>query len=183
VGLTIPVEAWRADGWIPRLPESLEVLDSLLVMVAKPRTVRRDGIHFEGLRFFAPTLAAYVGESVTIRYDPRDIGEIRVFYRNSFLCRAINPEQAGQNITLKDVQAARSAYRRQLRSAIKEKRERVPDLLGASLGIPLAIPVFEDSLAPKPLIPESTPKPSLDSKPDPQPEHKHRHLRTYKEDE
>jgi putative transposase len=127
-----PVEAWRANGWIPRLPDSLEALDSLLVMVAKPRVVRRDGIHFEGLRFFDPTLAAYVGESVTIRYDPRDVGEIRVFYRNAFLCRAISPEHAGRSITLKDVQAARSAYRRQLRGAIKEKRGRVADLLPAS---------------------------------------------------
>jgi len=27
-----------------------------------------------------PTLAAYVGASVTIRYDPRDLAEIRVFH-------------------------------------------------------------------------------------------------------
>ena len=106
-----PVNAWRADGWLPRLPDSLEALDTLLVMVAEPRVVRRDGIHFEGLRFFDPTLAAYVGEAVTIRYDPRDIGEIRIFHRNTFLCRAISPEHAGRDVALKDVQAARSAYR------------------------------------------------------------------------
>lgn len=128
LGVT-PVEAWNAEGWLPRLPDSLEALDTLLVMVAKPRTVHRDGIHFEGLRFFDPTLAAYVGEPVTIRYDPRDIGEVRVFHRNAFLCRAISPEHASLSITLKDVQAARSAHRRQLRSVIKEKRGRVADLL------------------------------------------------------
>lgn len=72
-----PLDAWRGDGWLPRMPESLEALDALLVMVAKPRTVHRDGIHFEGLRFFDPTLVAHVGEPVTIRYDPRDVGEVR----------------------------------------------------------------------------------------------------------
>jgi len=44
-------------------------------MVAKPRMVHRDGIRFQGLRYLDPTLAAYVGEPVTIRYDPRDVGE------------------------------------------------------------------------------------------------------------
>src|SRR3546814_12114586 len=60
-----PVDAWRGDGWLSRMPETLEELDALLVMVAKPRIVHRDGIRFEGLRYFNPTLAAYVGEPVT----------------------------------------------------------------------------------------------------------------------
>ncbi|WP_320204026.1 Mu transposase C-terminal domain-containing protein [Agrobacterium rosae] len=124
-----PIDAWRADGWLPRLPENLEALDMLLVMVAKPRVVRRDGIHFEGLRFLDPTLASYVGESVTIRYDPRDMGEVRVFHRNRFLCRAVNVERAGQAVSLKDIQTARSAHRRQLRGLIKERQQRVVDLL------------------------------------------------------
>ncbi len=148
IGVT-PIEAWCANGWIPRLPDSLEALDTLLVMVAKSRVVRRDGIHFEGLRFFDPTLAAYIGESVTIRYDPRDLCEIRVFHRNSFLCRAISAEYANQNITLKDVQAARTAHRRQLRGIIKEKRKRVADILTARLLAPSNLPELKPKL-PKP---------------------------------
>ncbi|PTW62654.1 putative transposase [Breoghania corrubedonensis] len=126
-----PIEAWRGQGWLPRLPDDLEVLDTLLVMVARPRVIRRDGIHFEGLRFLNPTFAAYVGEAVTIRYDPRDMGEIRVFYRNAFLCRAVNAEHADRSVTLKDVQTARAAYRRKVRQEIKQKRGRVTDLLPA----------------------------------------------------
>ena len=106
----MPLTAWIDDGWLLRMPASLEDLDLLLVMVAKPRTVHRDGIHFQGLRYLAPTLAAYVREPVTIRYDPRDIAEIRVFHRNRFLCRAISPEHAAETITLKDIQAARAAH-------------------------------------------------------------------------
>jgi DNA transposition AAA+ family ATPase len=79
---TAPRAAWLGDGWLPRMPGSLDDLDLLLVMVAKPRMVHRDGIHFQGLRYLAPALAAYIREPVTIRYDPRDITEIRVFHRN-----------------------------------------------------------------------------------------------------
>ena len=73
---TSPRAAWIADGWLPRMPESLEDLDGLLLTVAQTRVVRRDGIHFQGLRYISPTLAGYVGRAVVIRYDPRDITEI-----------------------------------------------------------------------------------------------------------
>ena len=126
-----PVDAWRGEGWLPRMPETLAELDALLVMVAKSRTVHRDGIRFEGLRYFDPTLAAYVGEPVTIRYDPRDMGEVRVFHRNTFLCRAVSADHAGDSITLKDIQAARVAHRRRLRSEIGERKARVADFFPA----------------------------------------------------
>lgn len=126
IGAT-PVDAWRGNGWLPRMPETLAELDALLVMVAKPRTVHRDGIRFEGLRYFDPTLAAYVGEPVTIRYDPRDMGEVRVFHRNAFLCRAVSTDHAGNSITLKDIQAARVAHRRRLGSDIRDKTAKVAD--------------------------------------------------------
>ena len=111
------------------MPESLEALDLLLVMVAQSRMVRRDGVHFQGLRYLDPTLAAYVGEPVTVRYDPRDIAEIRVFHHNRFLCRAMNPEHAGRTMTLKDIQTARARHRRSLRTAIKERLAKVTDFL------------------------------------------------------
>ena len=47
------------------------------------------------MRYIDPTLAAYVGESVVLRYDPRDMAEVRLFHRGKFLCRAICPELAG----------------------------------------------------------------------------------------
>lgn len=117
----VPHVAWLGDGWLPRMPEGLEELDLLLIRVAKERTVHRDGIHFQGIRYMDPTLAAYVEEPVTIRYDPRDLGEVRVFHRNRFLCRAISPEYAGQAITLKDIQTARATHRRALRGQINER--------------------------------------------------------------
>ncbi|MEV6432431.1 DDE-type integrase/transposase/recombinase [Nocardia sp. NPDC051463] len=55
-----PHKAWVADGWLPRRPEGLDQLDLLLVQVATPRVIHRDGIHFQGLRYLHPTLSAYV---------------------------------------------------------------------------------------------------------------------------
>ena len=124
-----PHRVWLGDGWLPRMPDTLEALDLLLVMVAKHRIVHRDGIHFQGLRYIDPTLAAYVGEPITIRYDPRDLAEIRVFHRNRFLCRAVNPEHAGREITLKDIQAARSEHRKSLSNQINDRITRVLDFL------------------------------------------------------
>jgi putative transposase len=124
-----PLEAWRGTGFLPRLPDSLEDLDLLLLMHAKPRVVRRDGIRFQGLRYSHATLAAYVGDAVTIRYDPRDLSEIRVFHHEQFLCRAVSEAHAGEVVTLKDIQAARRAHRRALRTTIRERVARVVDFL------------------------------------------------------
>ena len=74
-------------------------------------------------------LAGYVGDEVTIRYDPRDLSEIRVFHHNQFLCRAVSEEHAGAVVTLKDIEAARRAYRRSLRTTINERVARVVDFL------------------------------------------------------
>ena len=98
-----PQARWEGAGFLPRLPESLEHLDLLLLTVAKSRQVRPDGIHFQGLRYLDLTLAAYVGESVIIRYDPRDMAEIRIFHHDRFLCRAICAELAGETIALRDI--------------------------------------------------------------------------------
>ncbi len=127
-----PLDAWRGDGFLPRLPENLEDLDLLLVMHAEARTVQRDGVRFQGLRYVSPTLAGYIRESVTIRYDPRDLSEIRVFHRERFLCRAVSEEHAGNTVTLKDIEAARRAHRQALRNGINERIARVADFLPAS---------------------------------------------------
>ncbi|MEP7274348.1 MAG: Mu transposase C-terminal domain-containing protein, partial [Acidobacteriota bacterium] len=96
---TPPVEGWEAKGFLPRMPDSLEQLDLLLIQVARARQVRVDGIHFQSLRYISTTLAAYVGETVTLRFDPRDMAEIRVFHEDKFLCRAVCAELAGATVS------------------------------------------------------------------------------------
>ena len=76
------------------MPDSLEQLDLLLMQEVKARKVQPDGIRFGNIRYLSTTLAAYVGELVTIHFDPRDMAEVRVFYQDRFLCRAISPDFA-----------------------------------------------------------------------------------------
>jgi len=97
--------------------------------VAKARRIRADGIHFQGQRYLDPMLAAYVGEEVTIRYDPRDMAEIWVFYRGDFLCRAICPNLAGDKVSLKEIIQARNARRRQVRKDLSERQQVVETYL------------------------------------------------------
>jgi putative transposase len=130
-----PHHAWVGDGWLPRLPATMDELNLLLLTVAKPRIVHRDGVHFQGLRYVSPLLAAYVREPVVVRYDPRDITEIRVFHKNQFICRAVDPDHETSTLTLKDIQAARSARRRELRGQINQRiavvARHLPDLASA----------------------------------------------------
>ena len=60
------------------MPDSLEQQTLLLIEEVGSRGISRDGIHFQGLRYLPLTLAAYVGEDLTIHYDPRDMAEVRV---------------------------------------------------------------------------------------------------------
>jgi putative transposase len=118
---TSPRDAWVADGWLPRMPDSLQELDGLLLNVPKNRVVQRDGIHFQGQRYLAPTLAPFVGQTITIRYDPRDISEIRVYDRETFICTAIDEAHPNLRLSLRDIETARRARRKQLRRAINER--------------------------------------------------------------
>jgi putative transposase len=127
-----PQARWEDNGFLPRLPRSLEELDLLLLTVPKSRRVRQDGIHFQSLRYVDLTLAAYVGEDVVIRYDPRDMAEIRVYYDNRFLCRAICPDLAAETISLKDIIAARNKHRRDLNKTLRERQSLVDSLLGTT---------------------------------------------------
>ena len=123
---TSPKAAWIGKGWIPRMPESLEELDGLLLRVSKHRTVQRDGIHFQGQRYLSPTLASFVGRTITIRYDPRDLSEIRVYDHDNFVCTAIDEAHPNQRYSLHDIETARRARRRQLRRDINDRIPTVP---------------------------------------------------------
>jgi putative transposase len=146
-----PQTRWEAEGFLPHLPESLEQLDLLLLNVARTRRVQQDGIRFQGLRYLDLNLAAYVGEDVTIRYDPRDMAEIRVYHGDTFICHAVCQELAGQTISLKEIIATRNRRRRQLREQLSDRRAVVELLLEAH--------AVEEP--PPPVSPEEPPTPRL----------------------
>ena len=81
-----------------------------------------------------------------IRYDPRDITEIRVFDHDEFLCKAVNQDHQDQKIGLKEIQAARNARRRALRQGINER---------------IAVVAAHSTQTPPTIEPAPTPKPRL----------------------
>ena len=129
-----PKERWEEGAFLPRMPDSLEQLDLLLMYEVRTRKVRPDGIHFEGLRYLSLTLAAYVGEEVAIRFDPRDMGEIRIFYKDRFLCRAVSADLAGETMPLRELMRVRNRRRRELRSIIDDRRQAVDTLIALKRG-------------------------------------------------
>jgi putative transposase len=126
-----PQARWEAGGFLPQMPDSLERLDLLLLTVARTRRVHQDGIRFMGMRYIDPTLAAYVGEEVLLRYDPRDVAEVRVFHQGRFLCRAVCQELAGSTVPLRDIVSARNRRRRELRQTLIDRRRVVDSLIDA----------------------------------------------------
>ncbi|WP_345311822.1 Mu transposase C-terminal domain-containing protein, partial [Kocuria gwangalliensis] len=108
--------------------------------------------------------AAYVSETVTIRYDSRDAGEVRVYHQDTYLCRAIAPELAAETITLQQLQQARGARRKELKQQLRARRS-LADALPA-----------DDRWAPPPA---PAPSPPADPPVDQAPRHR---LRTYATD-
>jgi putative transposase len=88
--------------------------------------------------------------SLAIRYDPRDLADLRVYFGDSFLCRAITPELAGETIALKDIIRARNRRRRELRTTLAEREATVEALLRLRRGEELRA-------EPEPLFPEPDP--------------------------
>jgi putative transposase len=66
---------------------------------------------------------------VILRYDPRDIAEVRVFYQDRFLCRAICQELAGETVPLREIMRARNHRRKELRRTIQDRQRTVDALL------------------------------------------------------
>ena len=165
-----PAQRWIGDGWIPRTAAHPDDLDLLLLTAATGRTVQRDGIRFASTRYVSPVLAAYVREPVTIRYDPRDMAEVRVYHHDQYLCRAIAPELAREAVTLKQLTDARTARRKELKAQLRERRSLADALPADRRHLPTPNPDLDDP------PPKSTP---AGPTPDAPPRHR---LRTYVSD-
>jgi putative transposase len=127
----------------------------LLLTVAKPRRIQQDGVRFQSLRYIDPTLAAYVGEDVVIRYDPWDMAEIRVYHQERFLCRAVCQELAGETVSLKAIIRARRQRTRELQRQVSARRSLIDQVLAA----PAA--AARDASPPAPPAPAPAPRPAL----------------------
>lgn len=84
-----PQHAWLAAGWLPRTPDRLEQLDLLLVQVAAPRMVHRDGI-----RFLCRAISReHAGQALTLkRHLPLQVTE-RLCCQNTVSSTSLRPRR------------------------------------------------------------------------------------------
>jgi DNA-binding NarL/FixJ family response regulator len=75
-----------------------------------------------------------VREDVTVGFDPRDMGEVRVFYEDRFLCPAVSAELARETIPLRDIIRVRNQRRRELSSVLQDRQKVVDALLQSKRG-------------------------------------------------
>src|SRR6476619_776213 len=98
-----PATRWAAGGWLPRMPDSAEALDLLLLTVATPRKVQRDGIRCHGLRYFS--LTSWVKRSpsgTTHEISPRSAS----FTTAPSCVRAVSPDIAAASISARRAASA-----------------------------------------------------------------------------
>jgi putative transposase len=77
---------------------------------------KSNGISVESGSYIHAELGGYIGERVFCRWNPQDVGKIFVFHalHGHFICEAVNPEIAGQDITMAHAMEAKRIQRAQL---------------------------------------------------------------------
>jgi putative transposase len=122
-----PRSRWLASNFIPMMPESIDNLDVLLLTCPTSRVVHQDGIRFQGRRYISIDFAGIVGETVTIRYDPRDLSQIRVYSGEKFCCYAACPELGGDPPSLQLIIKARTERHDDLKEVLREHKKHIAD--------------------------------------------------------
>lgn len=115
-----PFEKFNAHRQAIRTISDERMLDVLLAPVPSQngfRTVLKEGLSIEGMTYIHAELGAYIGDRVFCRYNPDDVGKVYVFHalHNHFICEAVNPEIAGNDITMAHAQEAKRLQRNRLR--------------------------------------------------------------------
>lgn len=103
-----PSERWESFPFVPRMPDSIEQLNHLLLTVVKERRVQRDGIRLFGYLYSDVELNRHITEFVTVRFDPRDLSQIHVYSNDVLVCKANCFELTGKMTSLKEVRRARN---------------------------------------------------------------------------
>jgi putative transposase len=117
-----PILRWQKAGFEPRMPASLRQMDLLLSM-SQSRKVLRDGIHMNGLIYWANELAGMIEERVLVRFDPQNVAFAVVYHQNRYLCTASVPELSGVKISLKEWHALQAQQRLSTRASIASYRD------------------------------------------------------------
>jgi putative transposase len=117
-----PADRWNT-GLVPRLPETEAALDLLLLPVARPYKIRRDGIHFQTNRYWCDELLSWIGETVDVRFDPQRLDQIVIFIGKKRVGTAIRV--AGERISYHVCRRRRSEQAARMRDPLSHPDETV----------------------------------------------------------
>jgi hypothetical protein len=128
LGGQTPLARWCEDA-TPLREVPAEALRWML-MADVERTVNKDGVHFERVRFIAPELNGLVGDRVQVRYTPHDLRRIEIFRGDQWLCSAypqdeLTPEQRSAVLERRHADAAELG-RRQRRASRRARARLAP---------------------------------------------------------
>ena len=110
-----PIAVWREhEGSTPLLLPTDRLRFWVSFLPEEERSLRPDGIHLHGLRYWSPALAADVGrqeEKLVMKYDPRDLSRVFVRRPSGTFVEARYSDLTLPSITLSEAKAASRALR------------------------------------------------------------------------
>lgn len=108
----------RWESGLIAAPDAIAIrdLDICLMKQAKRRIQRGGYIQFENLMYRGEYLAGYAGETVILRYEPRDITEVLIYRKEGskevFLARAFAQDLETESIALDEAKASSRKVRK-----------------------------------------------------------------------
>lgn len=128
-----PLQKWHSEQFLPRLPESIEALDLMLMKVAKEHKMFRDGIHLFNRRYSHEMLTESIGQNFDVRYDPRDFSTIWVFGSSGkFLCKATAQGIHPTKQEIETVMSNRQRVKKRLKLEVKDKQSAGEEFIGSN---------------------------------------------------
>ena len=127
-----PLQKWHSEQFLPRLPDSIEALDLMLMKVAKEHKMFRDGIHLFNRRYSHELLTESIGQRFDVRYDPRDFSIIWVFGSSGqFLCKATAQGIHPTKQEVETVMSNRQRVKKRLKLEVKDKQSAGEEFIGS----------------------------------------------------
>ena len=164
LGMT-PMARWLASPERPRAAPSEAVLTLALSALVGPRKVTKRGVAFEHGRYWGSACAAKMGQTVIVRRDEDDLGELFLFDEDgTYLGNAVNHERSGlsqQEFTEWANRQQKAEMDQQARELRANKKRNDPSVARAAILRENAEAAGKVINFPTPTIPHSTP--ALDS--------------------
>jgi putative transposase len=118
-----PYGAWKAQEPTPTSPETLRQIP-FVFLPAEERKVRRDGVHFENVRYWHPIFSTWAlrRKKLLVHYDPRDVSRLYARGVKNEILEIPYADLRNPAVSLWELKAAAAHLRKVSRLAVDERR-------------------------------------------------------------